>query len=422
MPQLKILAVSLAYPPLAYPRSIQVARLLKFLDASTVLVCAEEASARKDLTIEPDAEAKLGACLRVPVEIPAASRLIDRIAFRFNKALWKRRTLAPDNYGSWKTAVLNEVDRYTRANGYKPDVLVTFAQPFTDHLIGLELKTRFGWPWLAHFSDPWVDNPFNQYDEQTRALNLSLERQVVESADILAFTSKETIDLVLTKYRDELRHKARILPQSFDPALFRQAGSKPRSLKITIRYIGNFYGRRTAAPLIAALLSISDNDPNALNDICFELVGIGDPAAIREAGGDALPPNLLNVYPSVGYRESLHLMSEADGLLVIDAPADFSVFLPSKLIDYIGAARPVLGITPPGTAAKLIRELGGHVVDPSDIPGLCVALLQFISLLKERRGNDSEAWGTAAVRGRFEASHVAASFDAMLVELASKVN
>jgi hypothetical protein len=43
----------------------------------------------------------------------------------------------------------------------------------------------------------------------------------------------------------------------------------------------------------------------------------------------------------VGYQESLKLMSEADALLVIDAPADQSVFLPSKLIDYIGAGRPI---------------------------------------------------------------------------------
>lgn len=416
-PRLKLLAVSLAYPPLAYPRSIQVARLLKFLDASTVVVSCDEQGARKDPTIEPDAESKLEACLRVPFAVTGSRRLIDRIAYRFNRQLWNRRNMAPDNYGSWKTAVLGEISRFMQANDYLPDAVVTFAQPFTDHLIGLELKRRHGLPWLAHFSDPWVDNPFNKYDEQAKALNLSLERQVVQSADIMAFTSRETIDLVLAKYPAEWRQKARVLPQSFDSSLFQDGASTPKP-NITIRYIGNFYGGRTAAPLIGALRLMLDTEPNSLNDVCFELIGISDPAVIRDAGGDALPAGLLKVHPSVEYRESLRLMSEADGLLVIDAPADISVFLPSKLIDYIGAGRPVLGITPPGTAASLIRELGGPVVDPSNTEDIRTALLLFIDLLKARRESSGlEPWGTPEVRERFEAARVSKSFETMLRDI-----
>ena len=413
-PRLKLLAVSLAYPPLAYPRSIQVARLLKFLDASTVLVCCDEPGARKDFTIEPDAESKLAVCLRVPFEVSRGQRFFDSIAYRFHKRLWNRRNMAPDNYGSWKTAVLKEIDRYIRTNDFRPDAIVTFAQPFTDHLIGLELKNRYGLPWLAHFSDPWVDNPFNKYDEQTKALNLSLERKVVESADILAFTSEETIDLVMAKYPGEWRLKGQVLPQSFDPSLFQNNGSI-KDRKITIRYIGNFYGNRTARPLIAALRLMIDNDRTTLENVCFELIGISDPAVIRDSGGDSLPAGLLNVYPSVEYRESLRLMSEADGLVVIDAPAELSVFLPSKLIDYIGAGRPVLGITPPGTAADLIRQLGGPVADPSDTREIRNILSSFIDLLKNRRKTAGNGpWGTPEVREQFEASIVAKSFEFML--------
>lgn len=381
-----------------------------------MLVCGHEAAARKDQTIEPDAKSKLETCLRIPVENTRGRQFIDRLAYRFNRGLWNRRNMAPDNYGPWKRAVLAEISGFVKANNYRPDVVATFAQPFTDHLIGLELKQRYGLPWLAHFSDPWVDNPFNNYDGQTKALNLSLERQVVESADILAFTSRETIDLVLAKYPSALREKARILPQSFDSSLFQFAGPDATS-KITIRYIGNFYGQRTAAPLIDALQLMLAADADFLNAVRFELIGVNDPAFINDAGGSSLPPELLNVYPSVEYRESLRLMSEADGLLVIDAPAEISVFLPSKLIDYIGAGRPVLGITPPGTAASLIQNLGGPVVDPSDSHAISEAMTHFISLLKERRRAGSETWGRPDVRSQFEVSRVAASFKAMLSEL-----
>ena len=404
LPRLKLLVVSLAYPPLAYPRSIQVARLLKFLNAATVVACADEPAARKDATIEPDADKFPEACIRLPVRVSGWRRIVDRFAYRFNRRLWKRRMMSPDGYGEWKIDVLDEIDKFKRQNDHSPDAVVTFAQPFTDHLIGLELRNRYGLPWLAHFSDPWADNPFSSYDEFTRAINLDLERQVVESADILAFTSQETVDLVMSKYSTGLGKKARVLPQCFDPSLFAVRNIATGS-PITIRYLGNFYGGRTAAPLVKAIAAIVKDDPKTLEDVRFELVGVNDAAMLGNAGHEKLPAGLLNVVPSVPYQESLSLMSDSDGLLIIDAPAKTSVFLPSKLIDYIGAGRPVMGITPPGTAAELINALGGTVADPLDITSVSSSLRGFVQTLRERRiGSSENTWGTPSVRARFEAA------------------
>ena len=121
--------------------------------------------------------------------------------------------------------------------------------------------------------------------------------------------------------------------------------------------------------------------------------------------------------PTVDYLTSLSLMSCADGLLVIDAPAETSVFLPSKLIEYIGAARPALGITPPGAASKLITELGGWVADPTDAKGTEKGVLSFISFLRDNRIGTGESWGDPTVRQRFDAVEVAANFEQMIDEL-----
>ena len=45
-------------------------------------------------------------------------------------------------------------------------------------------------------------------------------------------------------------------------------------------------------------------------------------------------------------------------LLILDAPFDISVFFPSKLVDYIGAQKPILAITPEGSCADIVRRLG----------------------------------------------------------------
>ncbi len=412
----RILVVSLAFPPLAYPRSVQVARLLKHWGGESFVFCADEPGTRFDRTIEADPSLGLACLVPTPVRKPAWDRLIDSLSYRYIRGYWNRRNLVPDKYGRWRKDVVRTIrNRFDNIES-NVNAIVTFAQPFSDHLIGLELKQRSGLPWLAHFSDPWSDNPFTPFDEHTLALNRELERRVAESADLLVFTSWETVDLFCRKYPAEIRQKARILPQCFDKKRY-DTGSPNDGKPICIRYLGNFYGSRTPRPLIEALSLIHHRAPERLHGIKFELIGEGNIEEVKTLAS-GLPENLIAALPSVDYAESLTLMSESDGLLVIDAPADVSVFLPSKLIDYIGSGRPVFGLSPKGTAANLIHELGGFVGNPADAEVVVESLSDFIKLLVSRRNAGSRGdWGTQAVRERFAVERVAADFDKLITEL-----
>lgn len=393
---------------------MQVARLLKHMRASTVLVCADydERDVRKDPTLVAEAESFLEKTLRVPFRISGWKNRAGGIAYRLNLPVWDKK---PDRHISWKRPVLDAVAGLVRETSYKPDVLVTFGAPMSDHLIGLELKKRYRWPWAAHFSDPWVDNPFSNYDPLTRALNASLERRVVKSADRVIFTSEETLELVMAKYPEEFRAKARVVPHAFDPELF---GTRPenRDSRLTIRYLGDLYGRRTPGPLFDALSRLLASDAAALADARFELIGPTYDLSLEKLGLGNLPDGLVAVKAPVTYRESLSLMASADGLLVIDAPAEKSVFLPSKLIDYVGAGRPVLGLTPPGTSANLINRLGGWVARPDDVEGMATVIKTFLAFLRSNK-NQAALWGAPGVQSQFEAHRVALEFEAILREL-----
>ncbi len=393
---------------------MQVARLLRHLRASTVLVCADydEKDVRKDPGLVAEAESFLEKTVRVPFRMPGWKNRADGIAYRLNLPVWNKR---PDRHLSWKRPVLDSIAGLVRERSYSPDALVTFGAPMSDHLIGLELKKRYRWPWAAHFSDPWVDNPFSNYDTLTRALNASLERRVAKGADRLIFTSQETLELVMAKYPEVFKEKARVLPHAFDPELF---GARPEKLdsKLTIRYLGDLYGRRTPGPLFDALSRLLVADAAALADTRFELIGPTYDLQLEKLGLGNLPEGLVAVKDPVTYRESLSLMASADGLLVIDAPAEKSVFLPSKLIDYVGAGRPVLGLTPPGTSAALINQLGGWVARPDDVEGMAVAIKNFLAYLRSNR-NQGTPWGLPGVQSQYEASRVALAFEAILREM-----
>lgn len=409
----KILAVSFTFPPLNYPRSVQVARLLKHINASTVLLCADDEESLLDPTMEPDAEAGLARCIRVPARRAGWAKLADLGAQKMRLPVWSK---SPDQHRAWKRAVLRRAADFLAEGRFDPDLIVTFGHPMTDHLIGLELSRRLRRPWIAHFSDPWVDNPLNRYDRLTKAVNLSLERRVFGAAGKLLFTSQETVDLVMSKYPAAWLGRAAVLPHCFDPAQYAKAAGDGGP-GLTLRYLGNFYGRRTPRPLFGALARIHAIRPSILDGVCFELIGVMDrDDAIRDTGFENLPAGLVRVETLVSYRRSLELMASADGLLVLDAPAAESVFLPSKLIDYVGAGRPILGLTPPGAASALIGQLGGESADPGDEAAMAESLEVFIGQLRRGPGGGDAPWGEPGVRQRYEASRVAQVFDGLVRE------
>jgi glycosyltransferase involved in cell wall biosynthesis len=303
------------------------------------------------------------------------------------------------------------------AANYRPDVLITFGSPMSDHLVGLALKERLGLPWIAHFSDPWVDNPFAPSDPVTRAINRRLERKVISAAEKVVFTSEETVHLVMKKYEVGWRRKVQIVPHAFDSTRFRDRQPGNKNGKITIRYLGDFYGPRTPAPLFNALRLLLTVNPGILDDVCFEIVGTLGDLQLESFGLDSLPAGLVTLSSPVSYLDSLSLMASASGLLVIDAPAAESVFLPSKLIDYLGAGRPVFGITPPGTAASLIRKLGGWVCDPTDIKQIAEELTQFLNFIRSHQNEGTAKWGDASVRTRYEAPLVAKHFTQVVYDV-----
>jgi glycosyltransferase involved in cell wall biosynthesis len=287
-------------------------------------------------------------------------------------------------------------------------VLVTFGQPMMDHLAGLTIKRRTGVRWIAHFSDPWADNPFDP-----RAGDwLESEAAVLESADLAIFTSQETVDLVYAKHPRAWRARARVLPHAYDASLYPEAAGE--NDYITVRYLGNLFAGRGPEPLFKALSILNKRSPEILTRVRFEFIGETPSSGATNPLLSQLPPQCVKFLPRVGYLQSLSLAKSADLLLNIDAPATTSVFLPSKLIDYVGAERPIFGISPPGTAATLINSLGGWVADPTQPEQIASKLSAALAYVAQRQ---IEPQYNAAIRSTYEVSVVSASFERMIAQL-----
>ena len=403
---LRLLAISWAMPPLLAPRALQVPRLLSALsDAGwqVTVLHADEEFADRGFSRDSEPGGVLGERYHsVQVGLPrplgrlGLYRLLRR--FRLDETLWER------------LAAL-EAGRRLRRTDF--DVMLTFAQPWSDHRIGLRIRRRRPIPWVAHFSDPWVDNPFlTERERQRLPEQRRQEEAVIRLADAVVFTTDYTRELVMRKYPAAWREKTFVVPHAFDPDLAASIPKAASGARLRLVYAGNFYGGRTPVPLLEALAELNRSRP-LREELEVLFVGAGNERYARMAAQWGLG-EIAQFRPSVSFLESLRLAAQADVLLAIDAPsAEASVFLPSKLIDYLMFAKPILGITPlRGASAELLGELGCPVVAPEDIAGIRRELVELIERRKAGRLGVSPAFRSVA--GRFEIQQVSRELDAIL--------
>lgn len=360
----KILAISYFLPPLLYPQSIQIGRLVEGLKRQfdIVLVTADQRGGPRDDSLAPDLFDGVEEVIGIPRD--------DNIYLNYLKNTWLPLLYQrPDIYRTWMRQAFRAID--LAASRHRFDAVVTFSFPASTNLLGAWLKDRLKLRWISHNSDPWADNPLSHISRWTRELHRRQERDSFAKADVLLFPSDEMTAMYRQRY-PHLAARVHTLHHSFDPAAYPAAAIRPSNVDALrlLRYIGTFYGSRTPEPLFKALVLLSPDD---LRRLRIEIIGGGRSAwRLREQYGLT---ESVAIQPGVSYRESLRLMSESDVLLVIDAPSvESSVFFPSKLADYIGARRPILGISPPGTTRRILRDLGQICHDPAETQAIAATL------------------------------------------------
>jgi hypothetical protein len=274
--------------------------------------------------------------------------------------------------------------------------LITFAQPWADHLIGLSLKKRYpALPWIAHFSDPWVDSPYiAKIKPGVRQMWQEQERAVIAHADAVIFVNTPTADLVMKKYPAEWRSKAHVVPHGYDPDL-RDAVAEPSrdTGRMRLVYTGTMFpGMRDPLKILEAIVCLKKILPPECMPVT-EFVGMGV-TPYRKQAQELGISDLTRFDERVGYLEALRIASRADILLMIDTNMENSVFLPSKIVDYLMLGKPIFALTPRNSASvDALRPLG-HVCVDSDEPETIARNLA--EVLNQIGSTSEEDWLSAA--------------------------
>lgn len=400
----RLLAISWALLPMTAPRAIQVSRLLAHV-ARQGWTCDVVTSSNSAFPRAETAEREL-AELYEPHYTRNVVTTTPDAAVAADSDQWMT--------GGFDTAAgLLEREQF--------DALVTFAQPWSDHLIGLRLKQAHpSLPWVAHFSDPWTDSPYlGHISEEARRALVEQESAIVDAADAVVFVTQETADLVMKKYETRLRRKVRVVPHCLDldsmPMPRADQQGRVEANVLSLVHAGSLYeGLRPAGALLDAMANVR----RRFRDMTVRLhfLGHNPDDLTAEILGRGLQ-DAVTVSPPCSWSESLKIASAADVLLVIDRPAKVNVFLPSKIIEYLSLDRRILALTPSkGATAGVMADLGYRTAPPDRASKIAEALRELVVM--RRKGTPLLSTHHVQVRDRYSAYKVAMAFVGVLGEAA----
>lgn len=327
---------------------------------------------------------------RKTVQLPAerTRRLLDFLS----QALF-----IPDNKVGWRiSARRTAVELHAR----EPfDLIFSTAPPYTAHLIGPDLSKNLQLPLVLDFRDDWIGNPRHRYPTPLhRRFNARLEVRALEQASHIIVINDVIRRNILSRNVDVVEPgKVSVIPHGFDPADFERtpsptAGSSP----FTLLYSGVFYDAQTPEPLLRALAQLVDRHPDLRAYIRADFIGLL-PESARQLARHLGIEKMIRHPGYLPHRRVIDELLAADVLwMTIGKREGAESISTSKLYEYFGAGKPILGLVPEGAArSELMRYGAAETVEPDDIAGIAAAVERLYTAWKR---NDLPRPNTEFVR------------------------
>jgi len=367
----KILLISYFFPPIQSAESTMTYNLMKYLSFLGWEIIVLSAKKSKEEKID------FSTSLSIPKNIHVYRTFsIENMIFK----IFSHFKILPDNKIGWIHFATKRGEKLLK-NG-DISAIISRSTPITSHLVGLKLSSLTDLPWIACFSDPWTQNPYFFYpNEIIKKFNKNLEKKVMLKADKIVVTTKQMNRLISKEYNTG--DKVVTIPNSYDPSEFLYSlpnlckKSNKKEKKFVISHIGNFYGNRSPEPFLKALKGL-DKDVREGIKVRF----IGSIGKFKYLISKYKLDDIIEVVDTIPRKNVFIELFNSDILLMIDAPSTKeSMFLPSKLLEYINTKKPILAITPEGASSSLINSTKtGIIVSPENIDEIKNAIKYYYDL------------------------------------------
>lgn len=302
----------------------------------------------------------------------------------------------PDRYLSWFPFAVAAGLRVVRRR--RVGVIWSTYPVATSHLIGCALARLTGRPWIADFRDPMVER-----DERTgawfpawaplRRARLFIERLSVRYARALVFCTEGARRIVEQRYGNAVAGRTHVIPNGYDERIFAEIErgadfAAAPSPGLTLVHSGTIYrsADRDPAAFLAAVRTLKSAGRLHPGRDRIVLRASGAERWLTALIADHDLAGLVYLEPRCPYREALHEVLRADGLLVFQGYTS-NPAIPAKLYEYLRSGRPIFGMVDgAGETALLLREVGGSMhADLQSAAEIAERLGEFVDGLRDGR-------------------------------------
>ncbi len=280
----------------------------------------------------------------------------------------------PDNKVGW---VRPAVRRALALHEETPfDVILATVPPYSAALVARKVAKKTGVPFVVDYRDDWLDNPRHAYPTPIhRYLHQVLEKNVLlESAAVVSINERicARIKGRLHSYSaDPGSDRVRILPQGYDREDLAGKQSLTKGGMLTLLYSGVFYDAQTPDFFLKALSGFINENPDYAPHIRAVFVGLVPESskALAESLGLA---QYIEYTGYVSHSQAIKHVLGADILwMTVGEGKGQELISTSKLFEYMGTQKPILGLVPEGAAKDaLMRYKASWVVSPGDIQAI----------------------------------------------------
>ncbi|WP_190315820.1 hypothetical protein [Porphyrobacter sp. LM 6] len=225
----------------------------------------------------------------------------------------------------------------------RPDVIYARGSPGCALPVGHKLSVASGVPLAIHFADPIPATPDWQKSVLARRRHLRTILPAQRHASLVTIVNERMLDYQQETTGEALLDKSLILPNPVPAPM--SIGQIPHD-RFVFSFLGSFFGSRRPDSLLTAFASLAARNP---------LVDLH----IYGAWPSNLPKILMTdpllngrVVLKGWTRDVAAAIGNSSCLVDVDADSEHAVYTSNKLMDYLSVDRPILLISPPGSASR----------------------------------------------------------------------
>ncbi len=289
------------------------------------------------------------------------SKIVTRVPkerFRKLRSRIAQFFFIPDSKRFWKGKALKKIDEiWDKYGGF--NLVFATAPPYTDFLIGQEVKKKYHIPLVVDYRDAWVDSPvLNFYPTPLhRKANEKLERKVIRDANVVITTNRRVKEMIISRYENINYNDVKIFTHGFDNEDFEIAKTKklPLTNKFRITYSGSFYTRNPKF-YFQAIRKFLDAYPETKDRVEFLFLGIFSKELLNLVKQLNIQ-DVVNLPGYVNHHECVKYLLASDVLfLMVSRGENEDAAMPGKVGEYIGSRKNIIACIPEGVTKKLLEK------------------------------------------------------------------